>query len=317
MKTNSTAVRTKPKGVRVTRFMKKHKGSTKVIAFSLAFMMIFSVFRANISSIVRLLEAFADDSTEYYVDGSGNNRYYQADLTLYDYYTDSELKGGSDNNAYDGVNRNSIFNKALLESGYADKVYNGSSGTNRWPLYLGLQFPGQSQGNQMIKDSSNAYHYSIVANSEANSGTSGAAQGLVDSQLYGGDITQAGGKVVLPYFNEEFLTANLSSVLSSETISEEGLTGTNTLGTVATGKKFKFIKFKDGYYKYRSLNDRLGYAGDTFTVGTGGYQSDLSWPNHSSQNAFFPWATMGGAKTFGYGAKFEIPFTMSSPSCHI
>ena len=317
MKTNSTAVRTKPKGVRVTGFMKKHKGSTKVIAFSLAFMMIFSVFSANISSIVRLLEAFAE-STDYLNIGSDTAPkyvYYDSKLTLYDYKTDNELQNdGYDNNAYDGVNCNTIFNRALYESGYANAVWNSGAGNTKWPLYLGLQYPGQQHGNMMLKDGDNKYHYSIVANSEANSGTSGAALGLVDNILRGGDISQGGGKIVLPYFDEEFLTAPVSRLMSAGTVSANGLEGNEQLGSVVKNNTFKFIRCSDGYYKYRSASDRLGYSSNVYTVGPGGeFKYDLSWKDHPSKPAFFPWEIRSGHKgKFGYGAKFEIPFTMSS-----
>ena len=314
---SATRVRHKPHKFR--RFEKRNKGSTRVIAVSLAFIMAFSAFGANISSIVHLLEAFAADPT-YYNAGTSENpkyRYYEADLTLYDYKTNTELKSdsNSDNNAYDGENRNSVFNKALYESGYTDAVWNSGAST-RWPLYLGLQFPGQTQGNQMIKDSGNTYHYSIVANSEAASGTSGAALGLVDSTLHGGDITQGGGKVILPYFDKEFLTAPLSSVLSKSTLNGEGLTSrsSTTLGSVLENQKFKFIKMSNGYYRYKSTEDALSRSGSTYTVGPGGtYYDDLSWSEHSARHAFFPWNYTSGHKgKFGYGAKFDIKFTMSS-----
>ena len=314
---SATRVRQGPHKFR--HFEKRNKGFTGVIASTLAFLMVFSLFSANISSIVHLLEAFAVDPTYYYAGttSSPKYRYYEADLTLYDYKTNTELKSdsNSDNNAYDGENRNSVFNKALYESGYTDAVWNSGAST-RWPLYLGLQFPGQKQGNQMIKDSGNTYHYSIVANSEAASGTSGAALGLVDSELHGGDITQGGGKVILPYFDKEFLTAPLSSVLSKSTLKGEGLTdrSSTTLGSVLENQKFKFIKMSDGYYRYKSTEDALSRSGSTYTVGPGGtYQDDLSWSGHSARHAFFPWNYTSGHKgKFGYGAKFDIKFTMSS-----
>ena len=317
----NSAARVRQRPHKFRRLVKRHRGTTKVIAVSLAFIMAFSMLGANITSIVNLIEAYADH-TDNYKQVNNQYVYYTTDLTLYDYKTDSEIKGGSDNNAYDGWNRNSIFNRALYETGYSQVARNG----NQWPLYLGLQYPYQKLGNQMIKASGNPYNYSIVVNSEAgtndnDAGSSGAAIGQVDSKLYDGDITQGGGKVILPYFDEEFLTANLSKVLSAETITSENLDDykTTSLGSVLKNQKFKFIKYTDGYYKYLSAYDKLTYSGDTFTVGSGGQVYDLSWKNqngttHSSKPAFFPYSTKAGSSspTFGYGAKFEIPFTMSA-----
>ena len=159
---------TKQRSRNYLRFRKKYRKSTKVIAISLAFIMAFSAFSANISSIVSLLQTFAADGTEGQI-------YYETDLTLYDYYTDQELKGsytGSDGNANDtGKNENSIFNKALYYSGYTTSAGTKTQFTNNqmhyYPLYLGLQYPKQIFGNQMITDAGNKYLYSIIANSEA------------------------------------------------------------------------------------------------------------------------------------------------------
>ena len=119
---NSTRFRQKPHKFR--RFEKRHRGSTKVIAVSLAFVMVLSMLGANISSIVNLLEAYAKVIKE------GSNIYYSTTIDLYDYYTDNEIKNGlgHDNNANDGQNRNSIFNSALYESGYTAGAEGGGHG---------------------------------------------------------------------------------------------------------------------------------------------------------------------------------------------
>ena len=227
-----------------------NRGSTKVIAVSLAFIMAFSMLGANISSIVDLLEAFASNTVKI-----GNDVYYKTTIDLYDYYTDTEIKdGNADNNADDGVNRNTIFNTALYESGYtADAGTWGSLAY--YPMYLGLQYPGQrsGMGNQMLHNA-DAYKYSMTVNSEAASGTSAAALGLVDGNLNAGDITQGNGKVILPYFDEEFLTAPLSSVLSSASVPSTH--AKNSVGAHIGSSQFLFRKITSGadkgYYRYDS-----------------------------------------------------------------
>lgn len=311
--TRTLVKRTEKKAQKVYR---KYPREVRVIAVFLVFAMAFSAFGANLNSIVKLLEAYAEDD---YADSG--NMFYPADLTLYDYYTDSELKGGSDNNAYDGVNRNKIFNMALYESGYAtgQKTTDKTSAEWYWPLYLGLQFPGQGDSNPMISAGGNPYNYSIMVNSQAGTGnTSYAAQGLVDNVLYAGEISQGNGTTLLPYFDEEFLEAKLSRLMNAATLASESITNTDqSLGKVEKDMTFRFRKLKDGYYVYRSTTDPLEYDSDnkTFTTGTedGNFVQDLSWSGHAAQNAFFPFNVKDSSYTgkFGYGARFDIPFTMS------
>ena len=252
--------RIKPRSPRLRQFEKRHRGATKVIAVSLAFVMAFSMLGANISSIVDLLKAYASNTVT-----EGGNVYYKAKIELFDYYTDNEIKnGGSDNNAYDGVNRNSLFNTALYESGYTADAGTWNS-LDYYPLYLGLQYPGQraGMGNQMLQNSS-AYKYSMTVNSEANSGTSAAALGLVDGQLTGGDITQGNGKVILPYFDKEFITAPLSSVLSSGSVPSTH--SRNSLGNYVGVREFRFKKITSGddkgYFRYDSKKETAYQATD-------------------------------------------------------
>lgn len=312
--TRTLVKRTEKKARKVYR---KHPREVRVIAVFLVFAMAFSAFGANLNSIVKLLEAYAEVSD--YADSG--NMFYPADLTLYDYYTDSELKGGSDNNAYDGVNRNKIFNMALYESGYAtgQKTTDKTAADWYWPLYLGLQFPGQGDSNPMIRAGGNPYNYSIMVNSQAGTGnTSYAAQGLVDNVLYAGEISQGNGTTLLPYFDEEFLEAKLSRLMNAATLASEGITDTTkSLGKVEKDMTFRFRKLTDGYYVYRSTKDPLEYDSNekTFTTGTedGNFVQDLSWSGHAAQNAFFPFNVKDSSYTgkFGYGARFDIPFTMS------
>lgn len=288
----------------------KNKKSIRITAVSLAVVIALSVFSSNVSSIVNLLTTYA----------AGGSVYYSADLTLYDYYTDSELKGGGDDNRNnDGINKNRIFNTALYDSGYATKAADDThtwSGQNLkyFPLYLGLQFPGKVNGNNFMRDNAeNKYNYSITANSEANSVTSGAAQGLVDSQLRNGMLTQGSGTVALPYFDEEFLTAPLSKLLSEDSISNLGISNatSKTLGKVQSGYEFKFVK-EGNYYVYDSSKHGLNYSENVFTADVNGKKyNDID--SKGAKPGFFPWRYLGNsAQNFGYAAKFSIPFTMST-----
>lgn len=303
----SSNIKMKKNSRKVYKRFQRNKKGMRTVAFGLAAIMVLSIFSANVSSIVDLLTAYAADSDAVY---------YSADLTLYDYYTDSEIKGGGDNNANDGTNKNTIFNTALYDSGYstkaADDTHTWSNGNLKYfPLYLGLQFPG-SNGNNFMKDSSsNKYNYSMTANSQANSGTSGAALGLVDSKLSNGVLTQGDATVTLPYFDEEFLTAPLGRILSSDSISSLGVSNytSKTLGKVSSGYKFNFVKVGD-YYVYDSANYGLDYSNKTFTTSVSG---GTKYNDIPGKPGFFPWRYLGNSsQNFGYAAKFSIPFTMSS-----
>lgn len=283
---------------KLKRFEKRHGRATRVTAVSLALMMMFSIFSANVTSIVNLLDAYAKAVKV------GSNYYYPATVELYDYYTDNEIRsGGDDNNQNNGVNVNEIFNTALYESGYVANA--GTSSTLSelayYPLYLGLQYPNQGtgRGNQMIHNPA-AYKYSIAVNSQANSGTSAAVLGLVDTELAGGDITQGNGKVVLPYFDREFLEAPLASVLNPASVPINP--SKNSVGRYCGKYSFNFLK-KGSYYEYDSASDGLSSG---FYAGSGTQESDLN-----GGKGFFPLTTLEGKKNFGYGAKFTVPFSMS------
>ncbi|MGN0474939.1 MAG: fibro-slime domain-containing protein [Acutalibacteraceae bacterium] len=303
----SSNVKMKKSANKIYRRFSRNKKGMRTVAFSLAAIMVLSIFSANISSIVDLLTAYAADSDAIY---------YAADLTLYDYYTDSEIKGGGDNNANDGANKNTIFNTALYDSGYATKA---ADDTHTWsnenlkyfPLYLGLQFPGNNGNNFMKNSSGNKYNYSITANSEANSGTSGAALGLVDSQLSNGVLTQGDATVALPYFDEEFLTSPIGRILSTDSVSSLGVSDytSKTLGKVSSGYKFNFVKVGN-YYIYDSENYGLNYSDKNFTASVSG---GTKYNDLYGAPGFFPWRYLGNSsQNFGYAAKFSIPFTMSS-----
>ena len=141
------------------------------MALGLVVIMLFSMFAANLSSIVSLLSVSAIDIPQ-------NTK--KAKLTLYDYYSDTE---GSSRTAT-SLFKN--FNTALFNSGYATKA--GSSdtttntnmwndGKNNWnlwqfqtgtfthglkyfPLYLGNQYnSGSSISDNGISRDEGKYNY--------------------------------------------------------------------------------------------------------------------------------------------------------------
>ncbi len=310
----SLNVRIKKSANRAYKRFRRNKQSTRVVSLGLAAIMVLSIFSANLVSIVDLLSvnAISYDETDIYT----------ANLTLYDYYSDSDLGYGS----VGDDTRNRVFNTALHDSGYSSKC---EDDTHTWanqnlkyfPLYLGLQYP--TNAPTMMNDET--YNYSMTANSEGASGTSGAALGLVDNVLSSGTLTQGDGTVAVPYFDSEFLRAPVSKLLSTSSLSDLGIssTSTQTLGKVSTGYKFNFIKNSDGYYEYNSYEanvttHRTKYDSSTKTF-TATTSSSYNVNDSKGKSGFFPWDVINGnygsgksASNYGYGAKFEIPFTMSS-----
>ncbi len=305
----SSNIRIEKRAHKVYKRFRRNKKSIRVVALGLAAIMVLSIFSANLVSIVDLLTVGAAtyDETDTYT----------ANLTLYDYYNDSNLGYGS----ISDDTHNRVFNTALHDAGYSSKC---EDDTHSWdgqnlkyfPLYLGLQYPPNNAPGIMNDES---YNYSMTANSEGNSSSSGAALGLVDDRLSNGVLTQGDGTVTLPYFDGEFLNTPITKLLSSTSQSEFGVssTSTQTLGKMASGYKFNFIKNSDGYYEYNSTSHSTVYnsTSKTFTASTG---TTYTVVDSKSKSGFFPWDVISGkrngaaATNYGYGAKFEIPFTMSS-----
>ena len=332
---------------RFGRFRRRHRIEVRSVSLVLAGLMLFSVFGANISSIVKLLETHASYPANNYSSDYYTNRYYPTTLTLFDYYSDEEVKGHSDSSTSDSKkNQNAIFNTALYESGYVADA--GTWGSLHYvPLYVGSQFPKQYgnaySNNQMILDKGNAYKYSIIANSQAESGTSAATVGLVKSKLSNGQLVQGDSTVtkILPYFDEEFLKTSVSGLLSAQTRARYGLSDSAKIGRVDHGPDdegytFNFRKDTDGYYRYISYNnaftnskitgtkvryDGLSYSDGTFTV-TAPSSSNLKLDYLDDKPGFFPTRYVNDATpaynsnvNYSYGALFEIPFTMSDNGC--
>lgn len=174
---------------------------------------------------------FTRDSNTLYVD-----------TTLYDYYTDYELNG-QNRDAYDSVNIASHriyqpfrqFNQAL------STYYKNNNVT--YPLYWGnfqnyngshfkeiadtLDLYGYSNNNQFFYENNSMWDINGV---EIKQGGQNATQGLSGAQLVSGSLTLtgAGGAIVAPFFDEDFLKGNNSK--------------NTVLGNVYHNVTFPFIK---------------------------------------------------------------------------
>ena len=321
------------------RFRRRHRVETKSVAVVLAGLMLFSIFGANVSSFVKMLDVKAG------VFDTDTNEYFSADFTLFDYYNNAKKFSWREDNRqwFDA------FNQALFDygrtcsgdksspstitdsTGYVTAAGNYSNNDDdlfgdgeRYPLYLGLQyyngstsripyFPTYDEWAWNGNGESQKYRYSLAVNSEAQSEVSAAMQGLVDDTLSGGLVTQAG--MVLPYFNASFL---------DQTKNFSGVSFNGKIGATYADKKFRFRKHTTGtyagYYVFNSANDGLitsnGIGPDSATVNDTDptnvkyYTASTSGTKHTDRldnYGFFPL----GQSNFGFGAIFDINFTMS------
>ena len=317
------------------RFCLRRPVEVKSVAIVLAGLMIFSVFGANVSSIVKLFTAEAATSLSEYT-------YYDAGFTLYDYHSNGYSAGNpSGYNGNTNLNdsgshswtRFDAFNQKLYDDashyvkdaggkdGYntTGHKYSNASGeinnlmpdnahpTTYFPLYLGWQHNTFSQvvNSEGIKGNPTKYNYSLSANAQACDGSqnAAAAQGLVNDKLNGSNlITQGGtGNVhVLPYFDESFLTGDIANKLS----------GSND--------KFRFRYHTSGdyagYYVYDSRYDglvRSTSGGVTTLSAVAGSDTGITGYERYNDNYNNPGFFPAGDHNFGFGAIFDIDFTMT------
>lgn len=324
--------------------IKVTKSPMKILAFVLSLVLL-------VTSISGVGLALATDSTAQ-ADGSDSTKnlstvvnpdtkeeMFVVKSTFYDYYSDSQVEGAKgstpgsiDDGVYGTDNRatnNSFvkFNNVLLNK----YNYGNLAVSNRYPLYCGLFFGDQNSdvnGGFYYKnsDSSNMEkNFWLGANSSQKGGgklglhaqVNAATQGLVDSTLNAnGDVTQANGAEVLPYFNKSFLT---------------GTTHENSslaLGSVTENVSFPFRTVeKDGVKTYEfdskydtvhmKSNGQLEYLGYNKT-----YNKNVQVLDQKSDDGdgckpgFFPYNTAADGDStrlnYGFGVKLEIPFNMTS-----
>lgn len=272
--------------------------------------------------------------------------------TLYDYYTDYELNGNNrDNYDNDNaVNQRHWvpfrqFDQAI--SDYYQSYVNKNTGKSIiYPIYTGhfqpsdwapkfadiastLNLYGWSSYNIFI--AANNSNFDIGGKNEKNSY---AFQGIVaDKRDSDGDIVMNGTTLKEPHFNEEFLTSkNSKNAKLGEVYHNVEFPFTQKEAFVESDQKGKGVKYwwfdssKTSLYLRKDTNsDQLYLGNDSTGETTAEYLSEASHnvdsasdPNKvSTPYGFFPFNETTTSKSavrynYGYGAKLEIPFTLTS-----
>lgn len=272
--------------------------------------------------------------------------------TLYDYYTDYELNGNNrdsyDND--NAVNQRHWvpfrqFDQAISDyyQSYVDKntekpiiypIYTGHFQPSDWaPKFADiastLNLYGWSSYNIFI--AANNSNFDIGGGNEKNSY---AFQGIVaDKRDSDGDIVMNGTTLKEPHFNEEFLTSkNSKNAKLGEVYHNVEFPFTQKEVFVESDQKGKGVKYwwfdssKTSLYLRKDTNsDQLYLGNDSTGETTAEYLSEASHnvdsasdPNKvSTQYGFFPFNETTTSKSavrynYGYGAKLEIPFTLTS-----
>ena len=272
--------------------------------------------------------------------------------TLYDYYTDYELNGNNrDNYDNDNaVNQRHWvpfrqFDQAI--SDYYQSYVNKNTGKSIiYPIYTGHFQPSDwAPKFADIASTLNLYGWSsynifIAANNSnfdiggGNEKNSYAFQGIVaDKRDSDGDIVMNGTTLKEPHFNEEFLTSkNSKNAKLGEVYHNVEFPFTQKEVFVESDQKGKGVKYwwfdssKTSLYLRKDTNsDQLYLGNDSTGETTAEYLSEASHnvdsasdPNKvSTQYGFFPFNETTTSKSavrynYGYGAKLEIPFTLTS-----
>ena len=272
--------------------------------------------------------------------------------TLYDYYTDYELNGNNrDNYDNDNaVNQRHWvpfrqFDQAI--SDYYQSYVNKNTGKSIiYPIYTGHFQPSDwAPKFEDIASTLNLYGWSsynifIAANNSnfdiggKNEKNSYAFQGIVaDKRDSDGDIVMNGTTLKEPHFNEEFLTSkNSKNAKLGEVYHNVEFPFTQKEVFVESDQKGKGVKYwwfdssKTSLYLRKDTNsDQLYLGNDSTGETTAEYLSEASHnvdsasdPNKASTPyGFFPFNETTTSKSavrynYGYGAKLEIPFTLTS-----
>lgn len=272
--------------------------------------------------------------------------------TLYDYYTDYELNGNNrdsyDND--NAVNQRHWvpfrqFDQAISDY-YQSYVNNNTGKSIIYPIYTGHFQPSDwAPKFADIASTLNLYGWSsynifIAANNSnfdiggGNEKNSYAFQGIVaDKRDSDGDIVMNGTTLKEPHFNEEFLTSkNSKNAKLGEVYHNVEFPFTQKEAFVESDQKGKGVKYwwfdssKTSLYLRKDTNsDQLYLGNDSTGETTAEYLSEASHnvdsasdPNKvSTQYGFFPFNETTTSKSavrynYGYGAKLEIPFTLTS-----
>lgn len=233
-----------------------------------------------------------------------------ARATFYDYYSDSQISSTSTNvgSITDGGEKQSSTFKKF---DYMLKSYQNYANEVKYPLYVGVFYAGQNNGQRWLNGTSEGYNFHLAANS--NQGANAATQGLVNNQLdEDGNMTIGDNKMVLPLFDANFLNQQYKG------------TGTK-LGKVASNLGFPFRKESDGYYYFDCKNDVVTFGEGLNTTNPLQYYKD-GWQIYSVNNKinFFPLNYSGASDTagggsgkatklnYGFGMKLEFQFNMTA-----
>ena len=272
--------------------------------------------------------------------------------TLYDYYTDYELNGKNRKNYDNDNAANQRhwvpfrqFDQAISDyyQSYVDKntekpiiypIYTGHFQPNDWDKKFAdiastLNLYGWSSYNIFI--AANNSNFDIGGGNEKNSY---AFQGIVaDKRDSDGDIVMNGTTLKEPHFNEEFLTSkNSKNAKLGEVYHNVEFPFTQKEVFVESDQKGKGVKYwwfdssKTSLYLRKDTNsDQLYLGNDSTGETTAEYLSEASHnvdsasdPNKvSTPYGFFPFNETTTSKSavrynYGYGAKLEIPFTLTS-----
>lgn len=272
--------------------------------------------------------------------------------TLYDYYTDYELNGKNRKNYDNdnAVNQRHWvpfrqFDQAISDyyQSYVDKntgksiiypIYTGHFQPNNWDpkfadIASALNLYGWSSYNIFIAANNSNFDIGNEANKNAY-----AFQGIVaDQRDSDGDIVMNGTTLKEPHFNEEFLTSkNSKNAKLGEVYHNVEFPFTQEEVFVEPDKKGEGIKYwwfdssKTSLYLRKDTNsDQLYLGNDSKGETTARYTSEQSHnvdsasdPNKvSTPYGFFPFNETTTSKSavrynYGYGAKLEIPFTLTS-----
>lgn len=272
--------------------------------------------------------------------------------TLYDYYTDYELNGKNRKNYDNdnAVNQRHWvpfrqFDQAISDY-YQSYVNNNTGKSIIYPIYTGHFQPSDwAPKFADIASTLNLYGWSsynifIAANNSnfdiggGNEKNSYAFQGIVaDKRDSDGDIVMNGTTLKEPHFNEEFLTSkNSKNAKLGEVYHNVEFPFTQKEVFVESDQKGKGVKYwwfdssKTSLYLRKDTNsDQLYLGNDSTGETTAEYLSEASHnvdsasdPNKvSTPYGFFPFNETTTSKSavrynYGYGAKLEIPFTLTS-----
>ena len=272
--------------------------------------------------------------------------------TLYDYYTDYELNGKNRDSYDNDNAENQRhwvpfrqFDQAI--SDYYQSYVNKNTGKSIiYPIYTGHFQPSDwAPKFADIASTLNLYGWSsynifIAANNSnfdiggGNEKNSYAFQGIVaDKRDSDGDIVMNGTTLKEPHFNEEFLTSkNSKNAKLGEVYHNVEFPFTQKEVFVESDQKGKGVKYwwfdssKTSLYLRKDTNsDQLYLGNDSTGETTAEYLSEASHnvdsasdPNKvSTPYGFFPFNETTTSKSavrynYGYGAKLEIPFTLTS-----